>query len=68
MKLYVKHTDSKKKKHGHRGWKILDISSPSQTWHLETSMDHALQHQHLGNAAGGVAEPLGLSSPWCGGG
>ena len=27
-------------------------------------MDHALQHQHLGNAAGGVAEPLGLSVVW----
>lgn len=64
VKLYVKHTE-RKKKHGHWGGKYWGYCFTFSYLALGTSMDHALQHQHLGNAA----ESLSLwDSRWCGGG
>lgn len=52
------------KKNGHWGGKYWGYCFTFSDLALGTSMDHALQHQHLGNAAGGVTEPLGLSVVW----
>ena len=52
------------KKNGHWGEKYWGYCFTFSDLALGTSMDHALQHQHLGNAAGGVTEPLGLSVVW----